>query len=126
MFKTLSQTSPGFYVSVVQVLKTRWEKEKLFITSNFSFSHSFFHTFGKILEISITFKNCRLQTLSVWESLKFVVWERVNTASLTGPRNFQHNNGKRKSTGALHGLGYNVENIINHPTGKNRSELKNI
>ena len=23
-------------------------------------------------------QNCRLQTLSVWESLKFVIWERVN------------------------------------------------
>ena len=23
-------------------------------------------------------RNCRLQTLSVWKSLKFVVWERVN------------------------------------------------
>ena len=23
--------------------------------------------------------NCRLQTLSVWKSLKFVIWERVNT-----------------------------------------------
>ena len=23
-------------------------------------------------------QNCRLQTLSVWNSLKFVVWERVN------------------------------------------------
>ena len=24
------------------------------------------------------YNNCRLQTLSVWKSLKFVVWERVN------------------------------------------------
>ena len=23
--------------------------------------------------------NCRLQTLSVWKSLKFVVWEKVNS-----------------------------------------------
>ena len=38
---TLSQTSPGFYMSVVKViLKTLWEKEKLLIPSNFSFSHS--------------------------------------------------------------------------------------
>ena len=22
--------------------------------------------------------NCRLQTLSVWKSLKFVIWERIN------------------------------------------------
>ena len=26
-------------------------------------------------------QNCRLQTLSVWKSLKFVVWERVNPQS---------------------------------------------
>ena len=37
---TLSQRSPYFYVSAVQVLKTLWEKEKLLMTSNFSFSHS--------------------------------------------------------------------------------------
>ena len=27
-------------------------------------------------------RNCRLQTLSVWKSLKFVVWERVNSVWL--------------------------------------------
>ena len=42
---TLSQTSPGFYVSVVEVLKTLWEKEKLLVTSNFSFSLSVFYPF---------------------------------------------------------------------------------
>ena len=30
-----------------------------------------FHHFTRI-------KNCRLQTLSIWKSLKFLVWERVN------------------------------------------------
>ena len=34
---TLSQTSPGFHVSAVSLLKTQWEKEKLLVTSNFSF-----------------------------------------------------------------------------------------
>ena len=28
---TLSQTSPGFHVYAVQVLKTMWEKEKLLL-----------------------------------------------------------------------------------------------
>ena len=42
---TLSQTSPGFYVSAVSLLKTLWEKEKLLVTSNFSFSHSVFYRF---------------------------------------------------------------------------------
>ena len=30
--------------------------------------------------------NCHLQTLSVWKSLKFVVWERVKIPSLNYPR----------------------------------------
>ena len=46
---TLSQTSPGFYVYAVQVfLKTLREKEKLLVTSNFSFSHSVFYTFQEL------------------------------------------------------------------------------
>ena len=28
------------------ILKTLWEKEKLLVTSNFSFSHSVFYPFG--------------------------------------------------------------------------------
>ena len=40
---TLSQASPGFYcVCSTSLLKTLWEKEKLLVTSNFSFSHSVF------------------------------------------------------------------------------------
>ena len=35
---------------------------------------TFWITFSHVYQIS----NCRLQTLSVWEILKFVVWERVN------------------------------------------------
>ena len=42
---TLSQTSPGFYLSTVQILKTLREKEKLLVMSNFSFSHSVFYPF---------------------------------------------------------------------------------
>ena len=58
------------------LLKTLWEKEKLLVTSNFSFSQCF-------LAVWITFchfqqnKNCHLQTLSVWKSQKFAVWEKV-------------------------------------------------
>ena len=75
---TLSQTSPGFYVSAVQVFsKTLWEKEKLLVTSNFSFSHSVFYPFEELSSIFINFWNCRRQSLSVWKSLIFVVWERV-------------------------------------------------
>ena len=59
------------------LLKTLCEKEKLLVTSNFSFSHSVFYPFGELLAVFINFWNCHLQTLSVWKSLKFVIWERV-------------------------------------------------
>ena len=44
---TLSETSPGFYVSAV-IRKTLWEKDKLLVTSNFSFSHSVFYALGEL------------------------------------------------------------------------------
>ena len=53
---TLSQTSPGIYLSSTSLLKTLWEKEKLLATSNFSFSHSVFYPFGKLSAIFINFK----------------------------------------------------------------------
>ena len=39
------------------LLKTLWEKEKLLITSNFSFSHSVFYPFEELSAIFIKFKN---------------------------------------------------------------------
>ena len=54
------------------ILKTLWEKEQFllfpqcFLTLWRTFCH--FHQI----------QNCPLQTLSIWKSLKFVVWERVN------------------------------------------------
>ena len=48
----LFQSSPGFYVSAVQdFLKTLWEKEKLLITSNVSFSYSVFYLFEELSDI---------------------------------------------------------------------------
>ena len=56
------------------LLKTLREKENLLVTSNFSFYPQCFQpvwiTFCQIHQIW----NCRLQTLSVSKSLKFVVW----------------------------------------------------
>ena len=68
-------------VCCTNLLKTRWEKEKLLVTSNYSFPHSVFDLFRVFSAILIRFSNnsCRLQTLSVWMSLKFVILERVNT-----------------------------------------------
>ena len=53
---TFSQTSPGFYMSAVQVLKTLWEKEKLLITSYFCFSPIVFYPFGELSAIFIKLK----------------------------------------------------------------------
>ena len=49
---TLSQTSPGLYMSGVKafwkhLLKTLGEKEKLLLTSNSSFSHNVFYPLGQ-------------------------------------------------------------------------------
>ena len=68
------------HVCYTSLLKTLQEKEKLLITSNFSFSQCFV----PFWEISCHFhqvQNCLLQTLSVWKSQKFIVWERVNSLS---------------------------------------------
>ena len=59
------------------LLKTLWEKEKLLVTSNFSFSHCVFYPFGELSAILNKFEIV-VCNLSIWESLKFVVWERVN------------------------------------------------
>ena len=59
------------------LLKTLWEKEKLLVTSNFSFSHSLFYPFKELFFHFLQIWNCRPQTLSVWKSRKFVVRDRV-------------------------------------------------
>ena len=51
----------------------------MLVTSNFSFSQNFFYPFWRTFRHFHQTSNCRLQTLSVRKSLKFVVWERVNT-----------------------------------------------
>ena len=40
-------------VCSTSLLKTLWEKEKLLVTSNFSFSHSVFYPFGELSAIFI-------------------------------------------------------------------------
>ena len=76
---TLCQTSPGFYVSAVELYwKHCGKKEKLLVMNNFSFSHSVFFPCWELSASCFHQSwNCRLQRLSVWKSLKFVIWERV-------------------------------------------------
>ena len=65
---TIFQTSPGFYLSAVQVLwKKLGEMEKSLVRNNFSFSQCF-------LLIWRTF--CHFHQIWNW-NLEFVVWERV-------------------------------------------------
>ena len=74
---SLSQRSPCFYVSALQV-KTLWKKEKLLVTSNFSFSTEF----STILETFLPFlSNLKLSYANSFslEELKFVVWESVKS-----------------------------------------------
>ena len=40
-------------VYIMSLLKTLWEKEKLLVTSNFSFSNSVFYLFGELPAIFI-------------------------------------------------------------------------
>ena len=79
-FNPFSNKSWFLRVCSTSLLKTMWEKEKLLVTNNFFFSH------GVFLSILSTFRhfyqiwNFRLQTLSVWKTPKFVVWERVKAS----------------------------------------------
>ena len=43
-------------VCSISLLKTLWEKEKLLVTSNFSFSHSVLHSFRGLSAIFLEFK----------------------------------------------------------------------
>ena len=67
VFKTFLNPFPNrplfLRVCSISLLKTLWEKEKLLVMSNFSISHCVLYPFV-----------CKL---SIWKSLKFVVWERV-------------------------------------------------
>ena len=60
------------------LLKTLPKKEKLLVTSNFSFSRSVFYPFEELSSTFIKFEIVVYKLmLSVWKSLKFVVWKRV-------------------------------------------------
>ena len=68
---TLSQTSPDFLricSRSTSLLETLWEKEKLLVTSTFSFSHSVFYPFGEFSAISLNLKLSSANTLSLEES----------------------------------------------------------
>ena len=67
------------------LLETLWEKEKLLITSNFSFSHSVFYPFVELSNILIKFKIviCKhfqfggVYNLSFGKGLKTVFYQKI-------------------------------------------------
>ena len=67
---------PGFLHVCSTSLAKHWEKEKLLITSNFSFSHSVFYLFQECSAIFIKFENV-LCKLSFWKSLNLSFRKRV-------------------------------------------------
>ena len=57
LFNNTFPNKPWFLrVSSLSLLKTLWEKEKLLVTSNFSFSHSVFYPFGELSAIFMKFE----------------------------------------------------------------------
>ena len=59
------------------LLKTLWEKKEIARNEQFLlFPQCFLPVLRTFSHFNETW-NCHLQTLSVWKSLKFVVWERV-------------------------------------------------
>ena len=50
------------------LLKTLWQKEKLLVTSNFSFSHSVFYSFGELSVVFIKYEMLSANSFSLEES----------------------------------------------------------
>ena len=84
MTSTAGKSLPGLFnpypnkpwfscVSSTRLLKTLWEKEKLLVTSNFSFSHSVFYPFGELSFISFKFEIviCKLLQFGRVQNLPF-------------------------------------------------------
>ena len=61
--------------SSTSLLKTLWEKEKLLIMSNFSFSHSVFNPVREFPPFSPNLKWSSANSSSLGRVKKFVVWE---------------------------------------------------
>ena len=56
------------HVCSTSLLKTMWERKKLLITSNFSFSHSVFYPFEELSSVLIKFEIVVCNSLSLEES----------------------------------------------------------
>ena len=72
---TLSQTNPGFYLSVEKSFENTVEKGEIGCNEQFLL---FLQCFLHVWRIFASYFKL-LQAISSWKSLKFVVWERVNS-----------------------------------------------
>ena len=79
-------------VCCTNLLKTLWEKEKLLITSNFSFSHSVFYPFSEHSTISIKFKTvvCKFLKFGRVKNLSYGKGLQQTTRYYTGLQNRIH------------------------------------
>ena len=72
-------------VCSTSLLKTLWEKEKLLVTSNFSFSHHVFYPFRELSAIFIEFEIVvcslfqfgRVRNLSFGKGLSYTSWQYI-------------------------------------------------
>ena len=75
---TLSQTNPVFTCLKYKPFENTEGKGEITGNKQFLLFPQCFLPVRRIFCYFHRIWNCRLQTLSVWKSLKFVVWERVN------------------------------------------------
>ena len=80
-FLTISQTSPGFYVSAAQISENPVGKGEIARNKQFLLFPQCFLSVLRMFCYRHQISNCHLQTLLVWKSLKIVVWERVKSSS---------------------------------------------
>ena len=66
------------------LLKTLWDKEKLLVMSNFSFSHSVFYPFGEFSNIFIKFENVVCKLFQFRRVLNLLFGKRLNSQRKIG------------------------------------------
>ena len=77
---TPSQSFPKqalVFMCSTRLLRTPWKKEKLLITSDFSFPPSVFYPFEEISAIFTKFEIIICKLCQFWMTLKFFIWEKV-------------------------------------------------
>ena len=77
MFNTFPNKPWFSRVCCSSLLKTPWEKEKLLVTRNFSFSHSVFYPFGELSAIFIKSEIVICKFFQFGPVRNIVVWERI-------------------------------------------------